>query len=68
MVDFVRMRSGSGNLRALCESCGAIMHRRIREADIAKTMPNCIVQSAQGHPSLGGLIAPSLNCEFERQG
>ncbi len=52
MVDFVPMRPGSGNLRALCECCEAIMHRRVREADIVTIMPGCTVQLAQGHPRL----------------
>lgn len=68
MVDLVPMRPGSGNLRALCECCETIMHRRIREADIAKIMPGCIVQLAQGQPRLCGQTAPSLNCDLERQG
>ncbi len=68
MVDFVPMRPGSGNLRAICECCEAVMHRRIREADIAKVMPGCTVQFAQGQPSLSGQTAPSLNCDFKRTG
>jgi hypothetical protein len=68
MVDFVPMRPGSGNLRALCECCETIMHRRVREADIAEIMPRCTVQFAQGQPRLSGQTAPSLNCDFERQG
>lgn len=68
MVDFVPMRPGSGNLRALCECCATIMHRRVREADIARVMPGCTVQFAQGQPRLSGQAAPSLNCDFERQG
>lgn len=68
MVDFFAMRPGSGNLRALCESCEAIMHRRVREADIAKVMPGCSVQFAEGRASLSGQAEPSLDCDFERQG
>ena len=68
MVDFVPMRPGSGNLRALCECCETIMHRRVREADIAKVMPGCTVQFEQGQPSLSGQTTPSLNCDFKRTG
>lgn len=68
MVDFVPMRPGSGNLRAICECCETVMHRRVREADIAKVMPGCAVQFAQGQPSLSGQTTPSLNCDFEKQG
>lgn len=68
MVDFVAMRSGSGNLRALCERCETVMHRRVREADIAKVVPGCTVQFTQGQPSLSGQTAASLNCDFKRTG
>ena len=68
MVDFVPMRPGSGNLRALCESCEGIMHRRVREADIAKLMPDCTVQFAEGHASLRGQVNPFLDCVSDRQG
>ncbi len=68
MVDFVPMQPGSGNLRALCQCCETIMHRRVREADIAEVMPGCTVQFAQGQPSLSGQTHPSLSCDFKRQG
>jgi hypothetical protein len=68
MVDFVPMHPGSGNLRALCQCCGTVMHRRVHEAHIGKVMPNCTVQVAQGQPSLSGQTVPSLNCDFQRQG
>jgi hypothetical protein len=68
MVDYVPMRPGSGNLRAICECCETVMHRRVREADINKVMPGCTVQFAQGQPSLSGQIAPSLNCDSKRTG
>lgn len=68
MVDFIPMRPGSGNLRALCQCCATVMHRRVREADIGTIMPGCVVQFAQRQPSLSGQTAPSLNCDFERRG
>lgn len=68
MVDFVAMRPGTGNLRALCGCCETIMHRRARERDLPSIMPGCTVQSTQGRASLSGQQAPSLNCDLERQG
>ena len=68
MVDFVALLPGTGNLRALCECCETIMHRRVRKADIARTMPGCTVQFAQGEPSLSRQASPSLNCDVKRQG
>lgn len=68
MVDFVTMRPGGGNLRALCECCETVIHRRVREADIPNVMPGCAVQFTQGQSSLSGQTAPSLICDIERKG
>jgi hypothetical protein len=68
MVDFVPVRPGSGNLRAFCECCETMMHRRVREGDVARIMPGCAVQMAQAQPSLTGRTRPSLNCDFNKRG
>lgn len=68
MVDFVAIRAGTGNLRALCEACEGVMHRRVRQADIAAVMPRCTVQTRQGPSSLIGLHSASLNCDEEQRG
>jgi hypothetical protein len=65
MVDYVPIKVGSGNLRAFCGTCETIMHRRIRQADIAEIMGGCAVQFAEGKASLSGKAEPSLNCDFE---
>jgi hypothetical protein len=67
MVDYLPLRADSGNLRAICACCEAIMHRRVRKADIARIMPNCAVQFAEGQPSLSGQPRPSPDCDSERQ-
>jgi hypothetical protein len=68
MVDFLPLHPGTGNLRAFCECCETIMHRRVREADIAKVIPGCTVQFVQGQPSLSGRTAPSLYCDVKGTG
>lgn len=68
MVDFVTIRPGSGNLRAICECCETMMHRRVRATDIDRIMPGCTVQMAQAQPSLSGQTFPSLNCDLSKQG
>jgi hypothetical protein len=68
MVDYLPLRADSGNLRAICACCEAIMHRRVRKPDIARIMPNCAVQFAEGQPRLSGQPRPSLNCDSERLG
>ena len=54
MVDFLPMTATCGNLRAICATCETIMHRRARHADLARIMPGCAVQIAEGQPSLSG--------------
>lgn len=68
MIDYHPMRPESGNLRALCEVCETVMHRRIRFADLEREMPGCEVQITQGPSSLNGQAYPSLNCDSEKEG
>ncbi|WP_126176982.1 helix-turn-helix domain-containing protein [Tsuneonella rigui] len=66
MVEYSPIKAASGNLRATCSHCGAVMHRRIREADITRLMPGCTVQHRRGHSSLIERADPSLKCDLER--
>lgn len=67
MVDYNPVTAASGNLRALCEVCGGMMHRRIRRADLPAKMPGLDIQISQAPSRLSGSPPPSLNCDFERQ-
>ncbi len=67
MIDYVPLTATSGNLRALCAVCEAIMHRRARQEAIAAIMPNLDVQITQAAPRLGGCPSPTLNCDNERE-
>jgi hypothetical protein len=44
MVDLLPITEHSGNLRALCEVCETILHRRARRADLPRIMPDCTIQ------------------------
>lgn len=44
MVEYAAKNAVTGNLKALCETCGTFMHRRTRLADIAARMPGLPVQ------------------------
>lgn len=48
MVDCNEMKPGTGNLCALCETCGTIMHRRVRLAALDTAMPGIEVKIAGG--------------------
>ena len=67
MVDYVEMQPGMGNLRALCETCAAIMHRRVRRSALTAVMPGIAVQIREASPRLTGRPCPSHNCDLERQ-
>jgi hypothetical protein len=48
MLDYVPMHEHGGNLCAICESCGGVMHRRVRRTEISTVMPGCVVQIRGG--------------------
>ena len=63
MVEYRPLKPASGDLCAMCETCEAIMHRRVRKADLGRVMPNLAIQIAHGQQRLAGRAAPSLNCD-----
>ncbi|HSQ96738.1 MAG TPA: helix-turn-helix domain-containing protein [Croceibacterium sp.] len=63
MVEYAAANAITGNLKALCERCGTMMHRRTRLADIAAKMPGLEVRCTQASPSIAGRAQPSLNCD-----
>lgn len=67
MVDYIPMRETNGNLRAICESCNTIMHRRIRFDDLEAKMPGCDVKISQAPSSLNGQASPSDNCGLKKE-
>ena len=63
MVEATRQNTTTGNLSAICEVCGTMMHRRTRLAAIATIMPNLDVQIREAGASIYERTAPSLNCD-----
>ena len=61
MVEYVASNANTGNLKALCQACGTLMHRRTRLADIATKMPGLEVRRTQASPSILGRAPPSAN-------
>ena len=53
MVDFVPLNPRSGNLRALCGTCGGLMHRRASLTALAAVMPGIEVQIARTAGQVG---------------
>ena len=67
MVDYLSINAKSGNVRAICATCGTVMHRRASKAALTSILPGCDVQYMQALPRLKGSSPPPLNCELERQ-
>ncbi|OYU73668.1 MAG: DNA-binding protein [Alphaproteobacteria bacterium PA3] len=63
MVDYVATNAATGNLKALCETCGTPMHRQTRLGDIAARMPGLDVRRTLAPPSIAALTQPSPNCD-----
>lgn len=58
MADYLPVKPTSGNLRAICETCETMMHRRIRLDAIASKMPGIDVQVVQAVSRLVGEPSP----------
>lgn len=63
MVEATRQNATTGNLTAICEACGTMMHRRSRLAAIGTIMPNMHVQIREAGASISERARPTLNCD-----
>ena len=63
MVELVATNTVTGNLKALCETCETMMHRRVRLTLIATVMPDLDSQNREASPSIIVRTQPSLNCD-----
>ncbi|TCJ37380.1 helix-turn-helix domain-containing protein [Parafrankia sp. BMG5.11] len=63
MVDFMAHSATGGNLKALCEDCGTVMHQRVARAAIALKMPGVDVQYREAEPRLTGSAPAPLYCD-----
>lgn len=67
MVDFVGPTAGSINLRAICATCGTLMHRRVRHSRIATVMPNLAVQFTEADSHIRERARPSVDCDSGKE-
>jgi hypothetical protein len=54
MIDYEALNARNGNLRALCEHCATIMHRRVSRDRIAVVMPGFDVKLTEAPARLKG--------------
>lgn len=62
MVEYAATNATTGNLKAMCETCGTMMHRRTRLADIGTLMPGLDVNRTLAPSSIVARPHPSPNC------
>lgn len=67
MVEFEPVTARTGNLSALCGTCGSMMNRRVAADRIAAVMPGLDVQIRQASPRLNGKAHPSPNSDFNSE-
>ena len=68
MVDFIAHSATGGNLKALCQVCGTVMHQRVARAAIALKMPGIDVQFRGAEPRLEGSAPSPLYCDKRKDG
>lgn len=67
LIEYQALTPKSGNLKAFCETCETVMHRKVCRADLEARMPGIEVQHSDRQLRLIGSPSPSLNCDPERQ-
>jgi len=68
MVDYAATNAATGNLKAICETCGTMMHRRARLSDLAVIMPGIAVKRREAEPRILARSHPSLNTDKPMEG
>ena len=63
MVEYAATNAGTGNLKAICETCETMMHQRARLANLAARMPGMDVQITQAPSRIVERAHPSPNCD-----
>lgn len=66
MVEYVELRPGSGNLRAMCGYCDTIMHRRAPRSALSIVMPGIAVQIREDPMRLAGGLVPCVHCDSDQ--
>lgn len=63
MVEYAAINATTGNLKALCETCGSLMHLRTRLADVKARTPGLAVTRTLAPSSIVETAKPSPNCD-----
>jgi hypothetical protein len=63
LTEYLPITSKTGNVRAICDTCETLMHRRVSRSALAATMPNMDVQFPEASLRLIGMASPCPNCD-----
>ena len=63
MVEYTPRNATTGNLVALCETCGTVMHRSARFGSLAAIMPRVVVEIREASARLIEPTPAPLNCD-----
>ncbi|MBU0724158.1 MAG: helix-turn-helix domain-containing protein [Alphaproteobacteria bacterium] len=67
MADFTPLTLAGGNLSALCENCGTLMHRRVSNAQLASFHSILDISPRQAPPHLRDSPNPCVNVHLEKE-
>lgn len=65
-VEFLPSESGGGNLRALCNECTTVMHKRVSLSNLSRIQALTTVFIAQAETRLSNSAETSLNYHLKR--
>lgn len=66
MADYQRRSGRAGNLRAICEACGTLMHRHAREDALSLILPDVEVRIVEAAPRIAEPDPPPSNCYLKQ--
>ena len=66
MADYIPLTSTSGNLRAICEACGTLMHRAVSHRQLPAFEAILDVSIREAPRRIGDTAGPSLNDHLDK--
>jgi hypothetical protein len=67
MIDYTPVTDRTGNLSAICPTCGTMMYRRTSKAHLGEFSGKTEVTMADASPRIRERITPSVNCDFGKE-
>jgi hypothetical protein len=68
MVDYALLAASTGNVSAICPTCGSMMYRRVNKARLWEFSGKAEVTNAEASPRIKGSDGLSVNCDIDKVG